>query len=160
VEFYYIFTADHFNEGDKVYVSQFGYDIPVNNLSAFRLVELSKENNAEALKNVLDNNKEMNFKPFVKVFSIYFDKQNMAKKKSAIIGTFVKASLVHTQAPDGKMILMMMYAIKPDRSVFHEEDAEYKSIPQLPVSYRLKDDYIYVNPYTVSSKELKMYSGQ
>ncbi|WDF79663.1 hypothetical protein PQ469_06540 [Mucilaginibacter sp. KACC 22773] len=164
--YYYIFTADHFNEGDKVYISKSMFDVHVDGFSAFRLIRPSKRsdidtmNVGEYMKRDLIKGMDTTLQSFAKPFNITFDRQDMIKQKSAFIGTFVKTSFVNVKSPEGEIFLTMMYVIKPNKKVFHVEDAEYKRPIQLPQTYNLANDNIYMYPPSVSSKELKTFSTQ
>ncbi|MDN3582767.1 hypothetical protein [Mucilaginibacter flavus] len=162
---YYIFTADHFKEGDKMYITESFYASGADQADALRLIRPSKQtdidtmNVNEFMRETLKKEVDTTLKPFAKYFSFGFDRHDMVKQNSAFIGTFVKASLVNAKSPDGKIFLTMMYIIKPNKKVFHTEDAEYKRPIRLPQPYTLANDNIYVYPTSVSAKELKTFSG-
>lgn len=163
---YYIFTADHFSEGDKMYLSLSAYNVQADALTAFRLIRPSKQtdidtmNVNEFIKEGLRKGVDTTLKPFAKPFNITFNKHDIVKQKSAFIGTFVKASLVNVKSPDGKTFLTMMYIIRPNSKVFHTEEAEYKRPIQLPQTYSLADNNVYIYPPLVSAQELKTFSTQ
>ncbi|GAA4093210.1 hypothetical protein [Mucilaginibacter panaciglaebae] len=163
--YYWLFKFDHFSSGDRVYASvncmnqtQFGA------LALFRLMRPLTLDELKLMDQFTEPNLHIdkrhinsNGKPILVRCDKYLLKEKMKIQHSTYLGTYIKANYLAIAAIDGNhkntTVNTIFFAIKPNPLVLANYEINNYT---LPINYTWADSTLYIIPFDVSNKDIKM----